>query len=564
MRLRGLAALTVAAVALAGCSGPAANTPPQVHATVSSGEGAVGEPLIFTGTAYDADGSVVRFEWDFESDGHADFANATRGATQHVFASPGTFTATFTAFDNAGASASATVQVHIIARFTVTSDWGGDDGFLIHGPEGLDRALLKVRVTQTGSAAPIDYGAGAGLLPLNNTTFRIALPAASLNRYNETTVNVTYNGTLGGGRVFRAVPFLSVENDPAVIYAATVNDLRVAAGSSTTVTQDGTLWFHYTAQRAVATFEGTGSSHVESVEGGVNSTADYAFQYLAWNHSVFTDSAAFVTTDYEWSATGRLVSLTSSGFETNITLANFDGRRYLGNLTFERAAGEGTYTGTAPGTNGSATYSLFGNSTLPVTDGNAVDRRALRLTETTSFVGRLSGANYTDTNSSERLEEVSDQFVHTGIFAAWNSTGRVGTTNISDSGSRYLDSDGDGRFNPDPRPRFPFDGQYFNGLAPSELAAGDAFTVRDSLGASVRFVVGELRTDALAVGGFPVQPVQVAPLLGAVSGGGLNGTYQADVVAVGPHSHLRLVERIDLSSLAGFFTSHLVLSGRGA
>jgi hypothetical protein len=550
----------VAAAALSGCTAPVPNTAPQVHATVSSPDGAVGEALIFTGTAYDADGSVVRFEWDFESDGLVDFSNATRGATAHKFALPGNYTATFTAFDDAGASASATVQVHIIARFTVTSDWGGDDGFLIHGPEGLDRSLLKVRVTQTGSPAPIDYEAGAGLVPLNNTTYRVSLPAASLNRYNQTMVNVTYDGILGGNRTFRAVPFLSVENDPIVDYAATVTDVRVAGGQSTTTVADGRLSFHYTQQRAVDSFLGTGSSATVSGEGGVNSTADYLFQSLSWDHSVFTDSGAFFTTDYAWRATGTLVSLTSSGFETNLSLGNFDGARYLGNLTYERAAGAGTFTGTGPGTNGTASYSLFGNTTLPVIDGNAVNRTALRLTETTSFTGTIGGANYSETNTTDRLEEVSDQYLHTEIFAAWNSTGRVATTNISGSGSRYLDSDGDGHFNPDARPQFPFDGQYFNGLAPSELSTGDAFTVRDSLGAFVRFVVGDLRTDSLIGSGFAVQPVQVAALLGTVNGGGLNGTYQADLVVSGSHSHLRMAELIDLASATGSFSSHLVLS----
>jgi flagellar hook assembly protein FlgD len=59
------------------------------------------------GSATDADGTIVRYEWDFEGDGTFDFTSTTSGNTSHTYAAAGTFGAVFRVTDNDGMTATA-------------------------------------------------------------------------------------------------------------------------------------------------------------------------------------------------------------------------------------------------------------------------------------------------------------------------------------------------------------------------------------------------------------------------------------------------------------------------
>ena len=47
--------------------------------------GVAGEPVPFRGIAGDGDGTVVRYEWDFEGDGVFDYSSPTTGYVDHVY-----------------------------------------------------------------------------------------------------------------------------------------------------------------------------------------------------------------------------------------------------------------------------------------------------------------------------------------------------------------------------------------------------------------------------------------------------------------------------------------------
>ncbi len=86
--------------------------PPVVSLAVAPGSGSTTKSFSFTATASDPDGSIGRYEWDFDGDGVAD--RVTSGPTaSHIYPTKGTFTARVTAFDNAGASTAATVAVKV-------------------------------------------------------------------------------------------------------------------------------------------------------------------------------------------------------------------------------------------------------------------------------------------------------------------------------------------------------------------------------------------------------------------------------------------------------------------
>jgi PKD repeat protein len=58
-----------------------------------------GAPVALNGTGFDPDGSITKFEWDFEGDGAWDFSGAS-GNVSHVYDSPGTYRAVLRVTDN--------------------------------------------------------------------------------------------------------------------------------------------------------------------------------------------------------------------------------------------------------------------------------------------------------------------------------------------------------------------------------------------------------------------------------------------------------------------------------
>lgn len=81
--------------------------PPVPSASVSPSNGAVPLAVSFFGTATDPDGTIARYQWDFEGDGIFDFTSTTTGNTTHTFASDGVFAAMFKVTDNEGLTATA-------------------------------------------------------------------------------------------------------------------------------------------------------------------------------------------------------------------------------------------------------------------------------------------------------------------------------------------------------------------------------------------------------------------------------------------------------------------------
>ncbi len=565
MRARAAAAfLVAAAAALSGCFGPAENQRPTVHASASAADVAVGDEVIFTGTAVDLDGSVVRFEWDFTGDGAADFANATRGTAVFRFGAPGAYNAAFTATDDDGASASASVQVSVIARFKVTADWAADAGFRVSAPPTLDAGLVVVTATLSGAPAPFTYRSGQGLNPVDNGTYRVSLPLATLERYSVARVEVAYNGTPGGSRVFRAIPFFGAENDTSVRYHGTIRETRRLASVNTSLAYVGDLNQSTGGGNALFSFTGTGTTHSEAFEGGASSSADYSLTTVSWSQSVSTADGVFSTLDYAWQGGGTLVSTSADGLSTSLTISVFEGSRVRGYLTHLQAVGEGAYTGNGSFTSGTASYAAQGGELVDATDGDGVSRRALVVRENTTFNGTVGGAPYAETNLSERVQAASDALVNPDIFVSWNTTGRLGTTNFSDSGSRFLDAGDDGDFNPDPRPTLPSDGQFFTGLSPANLEEGDAFWVRNPQGATAMLEAKNPRAEVLVGEGFVTAAVDTVTVAGPVTGGGFTGAISIDVVGGGAHNHLRLRSEVTLALSTGTFSSTLALSGKGA
>jgi hypothetical protein len=73
------------------------NNPPKVMANVTPSNGGVPLNVTLAGSATDADGNIVLYEWDAEGDGTYEYSSNTSGTTHHTYTVPGTYQAVFRA-----------------------------------------------------------------------------------------------------------------------------------------------------------------------------------------------------------------------------------------------------------------------------------------------------------------------------------------------------------------------------------------------------------------------------------------------------------------------------------
>lgn len=79
-----------------------------------------------SGSGSDADGSIVRYEWDFTNDGTFDYTSPSTASTTHDYGTPGTYTAKLRVTDNDGAIGLAVVTVNVDDGVFVSAT--GNDG----------------------------------------------------------------------------------------------------------------------------------------------------------------------------------------------------------------------------------------------------------------------------------------------------------------------------------------------------------------------------------------------------------------------------------------------------
>lgn len=96
------------------CTIQVSRTPPTATANATPSNGAV--PLLanFTCTGSVPNGTIVRYEWDFEGDGLYDYSSPTTGSTSHTYTTEGTFVAVCRVTDNLGFTGTARTTTTVI------------------------------------------------------------------------------------------------------------------------------------------------------------------------------------------------------------------------------------------------------------------------------------------------------------------------------------------------------------------------------------------------------------------------------------------------------------------
>ena len=128
------------------------NIPPTASIAITNPERLESVPIQFVGTGADLDGTVVRYQWDFEDDGTFDYDEALSGTTSHPYAA-GTYQARLVVTDDDGAIGSAVVQLVILPARVYVAPNGND---LNPGVTPLAPVLTLERAYQI--LAPVGYG----------------------------------------------------------------------------------------------------------------------------------------------------------------------------------------------------------------------------------------------------------------------------------------------------------------------------------------------------------------------------------------------------------------------
>jgi len=76
-------------------------------------------PLTFNGSGTDADGQVVKYEWDFDGDGAYDWGSAATGQTSHTYTTVGTYTARLRVTDDDGNTMVGSTTVAVVETFNL-------------------------------------------------------------------------------------------------------------------------------------------------------------------------------------------------------------------------------------------------------------------------------------------------------------------------------------------------------------------------------------------------------------------------------------------------------------
>lgn len=96
------------------CTVQVSGNAPTATANASPSNGPVPLQVSFTCAGSDPDGSITRYEWDFEGDGTYDFSSPTSGSTTHTYTGTGQFQARCRVTDNEGKTGEARTTTTVI------------------------------------------------------------------------------------------------------------------------------------------------------------------------------------------------------------------------------------------------------------------------------------------------------------------------------------------------------------------------------------------------------------------------------------------------------------------
>ncbi len=138
----------------------AGENPPTAMADAAPLRGNLPLVVNFNGSGSDADGTLVKYEWDFENNGTFDYVSDVTGVTTHTFDTAGSYTAILRVTDNSGLTSTDSVDIAaepagkpsaLIQMATPSKIFAqGNVEFYLHGIDP-DGTIVKYEIDYTGN-----------------------------------------------------------------------------------------------------------------------------------------------------------------------------------------------------------------------------------------------------------------------------------------------------------------------------------------------------------------------------------------------------------------------------
>ncbi len=454
-------------------------------------EAEVGEEVVFSGTGLDKDGSIVRFQWDFEGDGEWDWSGET-GARIHVYDRPGAYQAVLQVEDDEGARARDTRWVNVTATVFVTVDWTEGSAFAVHVSAKLNVGNMEVDWSMEGDGpTPITrtFTHDAGIEKVNNTTYSVD-PAVTLAEGQRHTVKVRLGDVVVSRRTVEVVESSNAKDAYDATYQHSLRDIRYYGPDNEDLWRNGTLQVESRIGWTKGEFNGTGLWYTFTNQTGVRTQQWVTLTEASAGMLLGADATE---TWWRYVGHGDVNQSSDAGFYVYAYVWDFEREMDNGSLVKDDWRRVGRYSG-ANDTNGSFVWNhtTLGNQVRQNGEGDLYEVLVVRSEKT--FDGTNLGRafylhNLTMDYDASRLIFVNRTVLRESAqeVGYQPSGGNWSWSNSTWSG--YLDAGGDLVFNPDSLEFDPELGARFVGPRPRVLAMGDTFTATNFYGVVLTYAV---------------------------------------------------------------------------
>jgi PKD repeat protein len=249
-----------------------------LNQSVHSGE------VLFKGTAFDIDGTISKYEWDFDGDDTFDWSGEDGGIVNHIYPNEGEYEAKLQVTDNLGLTA--TDSVHIIINESldpkntsamILLSWLTGLEYSIVLNNTINQSLLKVVITDITLGIMEDFS-GLEITKINELHFGVSSLILPMPKHT-LDVQVFLNGALIGARVLEMINENHETIGPGFDYKAVyswdhlmeeknrggIDSVSLKSIGSTEVTHKGSLYYY--------TVSGTGEYYFKQESEGYSSEA---------------------------------------------------------------------------------------------------------------------------------------------------------------------------------------------------------------------------------------------------------------------------------------------------
>lgn len=445
----------------------------------------------------DADNDTLSASWDF-----GDGQNATGMVVNHGFGRVGNFTAVANVTDGR-LSRTSSVVVTIVPRARILVDWNGTDyGYMVQ--LDADAGAANLSVTVSSSAGAIDNS--SNITALGKRDFGVKTTVTPVKGL-VLTVSARYWGNPIGSRKLTIYENSAMPGTNCTLgMNASINELTITNGTDSHSQE----WFNISGEASIVVRGGTGNYSMRISKGSSDSSGNDSDNNT---HEGKSTLAGWYNMTFDWGTQlNKSIELRMSG---NSTTRDPDGK-VLGNMSAETVQKALDHNTTFQGQQLTlrqypVNYSIL-VETLGIEDkanGNGVVFSCLKLRSnlTADAVVDIMGTpvHIKLFNETIRWDVRDDRYTNSTIFMDYVQNGYIVNdtsgewTVIPDStgsGSKFLDDNNDGKYNPDPAAMSMDELFTFKGPMPRELLVGDRISGTNLHGVKVVVEVTEngLRT----------------------------------------------------------------------